>query len=417
MTELNLFGVSADPSAEIIDDTQASIDDQATTLRVLGSLYNDESCHDIVFVANGRKFYAIKALVYGWSRVLRSMLGGEFMESKQNEITLEVDDVALEMFLKIVHKGQTGPYPIEKFVDLYALANFYEIPEIEKLCMDALRETSLASHCFTLIDTCEKYKDLEEVESIRKAVVEKISLEFEELCLRSDFVEITPDYLLRFLRSEQIAVGEGLLLKSILKWIEHDKENRVQYLDEILEFIRFPIMDPIELTLVESQPLLEGKVPLLKTKIFEAMKFQLNPDCLPEELLKEKRFKEREIASNYLSFRKSFKFTTLGCSGSKAPTSLGEEYPPNIRKCITLQNGIQMWKVMSSGKYKITAVGAGGGSNPSSTTTKGGKGAKVSGVFKLKRGQIIKVLVGQVGENAVGGTGGGAAGGGGKYLI
>lgn len=35
----------------------------------------------------------------------------------------------------------------------------------------------------------------------------------------------------------------------------------------------------------------------------------------------------------------------------------------------------------------------------------------VAGVFKLKKGQNISIIVGQRGEDAKGGTGGGAAGG------
>ena len=52
---------------------------------------------------------------------------------------------------------------------------------------------------------------------------------------------------------------------------------------------------------------------------------------------------------------------------------------------------IQEWIVPQTGQYRITAVGArGAGSN-------GGRGAKMSGVFVLIKGEVLKILVGQIG--------------------
>ena len=52
---------------------------------------------------------------------------------------------------------------------------------------------------------------------------------------------------------------------------------------------------------------------------------------------------------------------------------------------------IQEWIVPQTGQYRITAVGAkGAGKN-------GGRGAKMSGVFVLTKGEVLKILVGQTG--------------------
>ena len=56
-------------------------------------------------------------------------------------------------------------------------------------------------------------------------------------------------------------------------------------------------------------------------------------------------------------------------------------------------NGIQLWTVPRSGSYTITARGA------SSGMANVGLGASISGTFSLNRGEIIQVLVGQMGGN------------------
>ena len=75
---------------------------------------------------------------------------------------------------------------------------------------------------------------------------------------------------------------------------------------------------------------------------------------------------------------------------------------------ITTQ-GIQEWTVPTTGLYLIEAGGASGGNSTWSTLMAGGNGAEMSGEFTLTAGQVVNVLVGQVGESAaVGGGGGGS---------
>ncbi|KUF34445.1 hypothetical protein AMR94_02295 [Bacillus sp. G3(2015)] len=69
------------------------------------------------------------------------------------------------------------------------------------------------------------------------------------------------------------------------------------------------------------------------------------------------------------------------------------------------------WIVQNDGEYKIEAYGAEGGNS-------GGKGAKVQGNFNLKKGQVIKILIGQMGGAYTNSQYGTVGGGGGfnKYI-
>ncbi|ACK98715.1 hypothetical protein CN498_22020 [Bacillus thuringiensis] len=67
------------------------------------------------------------------------------------------------------------------------------------------------------------------------------------------------------------------------------------------------------------------------------------------------------------------------------------------------------WTVQNDGEYKIEAYGAEGGNS-------GGKGAKVQGNFNLKKGQVIKILIGQMGGAYTNSKYGTVGGGGGTFL-
>ncbi|XP_028419119.1 ALK tyrosine kinase receptor-like [Dendronephthya gigantea] len=88
-------------------------------------------------------------------------------------------------------------------------------------------------------------------------------------------------------------------------------------------------------------------------------------------------------------------FTNLGASGRLGPKLLGTHYAgKDNENMVTVQNGTQFWTVPHTGTYEITAVGATGGYQSSFLSTPD-RGAYMKGEFDLKKGHVIKILVGQ----------------------
>ena len=56
------------------------------------------------------------------------------------------------------------------------------------------------------------------------------------------------------------------------------------------------------------------------------------------------------------------KFTTLGTTGRLGPTSVGTHYQGQDHEGqVTVNKGVQLWKVPATGMYTIEAAGAAGG--------------------------------------------------------
>ena len=107
-------------------------------------------------------------------------------------------------------------------------------------------------------------------------------------------------------------------------------------------------------------------------------------------------------------------FTNLGASGRTGPTTIGSHYDGKQHNALTtVQNGIQFFTVPYKGVYTITAVGAGGGLDKSDSSYRG-KGARIGGDFNLEEGQVLKILVGQLGAPNSGYSS--AGGGGGTFV-
>ena len=111
-------------------------------------------------------------------------------------------------------------------------------------------------------------------------------------------------------------------------------------------------------------------------------------------------------------------FTNCGQTGSTGPSQAqcDAAYAGTpLAGQVTVVNGIQQWTVPVTATYRITAAGAAGGTQRYGGGYAGGRGAIIRGDFNLTAGTVLKILVGQKGEdtrvssedNAAPGGGGG----------
>jgi hypothetical protein len=95
-----------------------------------------------------------------------------------------------------------------------------------------------------------------------------------------------------------------------------------------------------------------------------------------------------------------YTFTNCGQEGRTGPSQeqCNSEYGEGV-VTVTVDNGIQEWTVPTNGTYSIEAWGAAGGTQLYQDDYPGGDGAKIIGSFTLTQDDVLKILVGQKGEN------------------
>jgi PKD repeat protein len=104
----------------------------------------------------------------------------------------------------------------------------------------------------------------------------------------------------------------------------------------------------------------------------------------------------------------TYTFTNAGSTGREGPTQaqLNSEYNnTTLDGQVTSVNGIQEWEVPFSGVYRIVASGAEGGNATNGPAP--GLGATIEGEFILMQGEVLRILVGQKGEDRTTSAGGG----------
>ncbi len=110
--------------------------------------------------------------------------------------------------------------------------------------------------------------------------------------------------------------------------------------------------------------------------------------------------------------QQSYTFTNCGATGRFGPTQtmVTTAYAgSNLSLVATTSatSGIQTWTVPYTGMFRITAIGASGGDATGGPAP--GNGAIMRGDFMLNSGEVIQILVGQMGQDRQYSAGGGGA--------
>ena len=112
---------------------------------------------------------------------------------------------------------------------------------------------------------------------------------------------------------------------------------------------------------------------------------------------------EGYVYGEFVDFQKKrYVFTNLGAQGADGPTKLQlDGYKgTTLEGQVTIEKGIQYWKVPFSGTYEIEVLGASGGKGTCQGCVGwklGGLGARIKGRFHFTKGTTLKILVGQQG--------------------
>ena len=122
---------------------------------------------------------------------------------------------------------------------------------------------------------------------------------------------------------------------------------------------------------------------------------------------------------NFTFFLSVFKagFSNLNATGRYGPTSLGSYYAGQDHDGqVALSSGIQQWTVPYTGDYRIEAIGAAGGYDQRINSSQyRGRGARMIGTFRLNKGEVIQILIGQ--EGGINKMYKSSGGGGGTFVV
>ncbi|XP_046991984.1 kelch-like protein 10 [Schistocerca americana] len=160
------------------------------------------------------------------------------------EVSFPVPANIVKLLLEYIYTG-TCTLTVSKARSLLKVAHRYDVEELVRDCCCFLREEMRAKNC---VDTLKAAADLHLV-SLERQALRFICYNFLEVVESAAAIwTLGPDTMYEILSSDQLNVGhEKAVLDAAIRWAEHDPENRVAPLQNLITLCpRYGLLDPQE---------------------------------------------------------------------------------------------------------------------------------------------------------------------------
>lgn len=254
----------------------------------LEKLWTTGDHHDVTIEVGERTFNCHKAVLAAMSDYFDAMFRSSMRESISGHVTFpEMEPDLFEIVINFLYTGKADING-ENAIELLHQASVLQIKSLQRLCEEFLHPHLTMDNCLKVW----KLAVLHDCDNLAGKAVKMIATNFMELCKTEEFMELEGKEVSAILNEDDLDVeSEDKLCDIALKWINKDKESRVQHAGIIFENIRLPFIKPEYLVnLEESFKFLKEDATCMKC-INEAKRYHLLPARQQEMNNKQTRYR------------------------------------------------------------------------------------------------------------------------------
>nr|XP_010588475.2 kelch repeat and BTB domain-containing protein 8 [Loxodonta africana] len=228
---------SSDTANDAMDPFHA-----CSILKQLKTMYDEGQLTDIVVeVDHGKTFSCHRNVLAAISPYFRSMFTSGLTESTQKEVRIVgVEAESMDLVLNYAYTSRV--ILTEANVQaLFTAASIFQIPSIQDQCAKYMISHLEPQNSIGVFIFADHYGHQELGDRSKEYIRKKF------LCVtkEQEFLELTKDQLISILDSDDLNVDrEEHVYESIIRWFEHEQNEREMYLPEIFaKCIRFPLLE------------------------------------------------------------------------------------------------------------------------------------------------------------------------------
>ncbi|XP_070568288.1 kelch-like protein 26 [Ptychodera flava] len=226
---------------------------KTTALYNLPDILAGDELSDVIVEVNSRRYNLHRVILASCSDFFRAMFTGKMKESTDDVITLAYDSLTTEAFEIMVDFAYKSQLKLtrDNVFEVFMAADHLQMLSAMAMCAEYLLNlvddmTIQVSHLLTIAEFLSKY-DLPEV---KEKVTKCMAAKFENLADTKEFSEAFSREKLAGLleRDDLVAGSEADVLQIVVKWVEADEDNRIEYLEDLISRVRLPLIEPSKLT-------------------------------------------------------------------------------------------------------------------------------------------------------------------------
>ncbi|XP_078663522.1 kelch-like protein diablo isoform X3 [Branchiostoma floridae x Branchiostoma belcheri] len=225
---------------------------QRVFLGAVSDLQKDGVLQDVVLEVEGRRFPCHRLVLSAASPYFRAMFTSDMAESRQETVLLQgLDADVFEEILSYIYSG-TLQVSLDSVQHLYHAADLLQLDYVRDTCSSYMVRNVERSNCVDLY----KFADVFSVKIVMKACLQSIARNFTEIASSEEFCSLSVDQLTEIIRHDELDVKEETgVWEAVVRWVQHNKEDRLQHLPSILPHIRFNLLTPYNMVTILDHPL------------------------------------------------------------------------------------------------------------------------------------------------------------------
>lgn len=216
----------------------------------MATLWNEKVLFDYTIrTSEGKQFRAHRAFLASVSEYFRAMLCGNMLESCKDFV--ELKGVNGNGFGPVLHFVYTGQLALSEgnVQDVLTAASHLQIDSVTMLCAQFLEESLSLVNCVDIRQIADMYCLTRLQEKTNDFVISN----FGDLVKNGHHCRFTAQQLAQYLKSNELKCGtEFGLFNCIRQWLDYDRDSRLKQSAEMMQFVRFPLMLPSDITKISK---------------------------------------------------------------------------------------------------------------------------------------------------------------------
>ncbi|CAH1791048.1 unnamed protein product, partial [Owenia fusiformis] len=212
---------------------------QLSLLASLKDMYDTNTLTDVCIAVEQHKFECHRNVLAGSSPYFKAMFTNDLQERYKQTIEIfDIDSTSMELIINFAYTGNVE-ITMTNAQSLMAASSLFQMTSIVNACAKYMETQLDVSNCIPMhylaaIHNCN------ELASKAKEHIEK---NFNEVTECEEFLQLSVEKLSEIISSSDLNVdSEEIIFESIVDWINHDKNQREEYMKKLLPHVRFSLL-------------------------------------------------------------------------------------------------------------------------------------------------------------------------------
>lgn len=195
---------------------------------------------DVVLVVEGKEFPAHRNVLAANSDYFMAMFSGHMATPSDRVEVKEITAKAMEILLDFIYQGEIL-ITEENVEDLFCGSCLLLLESVSQACCKFIQERITLSTCWGIRALSDKFNSNDLLNRVNTFIEEN----FMEAAKCDEFLMLPPSHLGDLLMDDEIVISrEEDLYELLLKWVDHNRDERTKHFPSLLEKIRLPQVNP-----------------------------------------------------------------------------------------------------------------------------------------------------------------------------